>query len=239
MKVSEIFGPTIQGEGDLIGTPTVFVRFGGCDYRCAWCDTLYAVLPEHRDEWQSMTPDDILAEVNRLSPDPILITLSGGNPAIQPPNEMEQLINAGHLAAHRFTVETQGSLAPDWLSRLDHVTVSPKPPSSGMANKTDLPTLHHILDGNERASLKIVVFDDTDLDWALHLFSHFPATQTFLQVGNHDVAPAQTELRRRSHAEELFERLRWLADAVIERQAHHVRVLPQLHTLMYGNQRGV
>jgi 7-carboxy-7-deazaguanine synthase len=40
--ISEIFGPTIQGEGALVGKPTVFVRTGGCDYRCDWCDTVYA-----------------------------------------------------------------------------------------------------------------------------------------------------------------------------------------------------
>ena len=39
IAISEIFGPTIQGEGALIGKPTVFVRTGGCDYRCSWCDT--------------------------------------------------------------------------------------------------------------------------------------------------------------------------------------------------------
>ncbi len=43
IRVSEIFGPTIQGEGVLIGLPTVFVRSGGCDYRCSWCDSLHAV----------------------------------------------------------------------------------------------------------------------------------------------------------------------------------------------------
>ena len=43
IRISEIFGPTIQGEGALIGQPTVFVRTGGCDYRCAWCDSLHAV----------------------------------------------------------------------------------------------------------------------------------------------------------------------------------------------------
>jgi len=43
IRVSEIFGPTIQGEGALIGQPTVFVRTGGCDYRCSWCDSLHAV----------------------------------------------------------------------------------------------------------------------------------------------------------------------------------------------------
>jgi organic radical activating enzyme len=48
IRISKIFGPTIQGEGPLIGRPIVFVRTGGCDYRCSWCDTLYAVLPEYR-----------------------------------------------------------------------------------------------------------------------------------------------------------------------------------------------
>ncbi len=61
IRISEIFGPTVQGEGPLIGRPTVFVRTGGCDYRCGWCDTLYAVLPEYRDEWTLMAPAEILA----------------------------------------------------------------------------------------------------------------------------------------------------------------------------------
>ncbi|RWD90497.1 MAG: 7-carboxy-7-deazaguanine synthase QueE, partial [Mesorhizobium sp.] len=56
IRISEIFGPTVQGEGPLIGRPTVFVRTGGCDYRCRWCDTLYAVLPEFREDWTLMTP---------------------------------------------------------------------------------------------------------------------------------------------------------------------------------------
>lgn len=43
IRVSEIFGPTIQGEGALIGEPTVFVRTGGCDYRCVWYNTMHTV----------------------------------------------------------------------------------------------------------------------------------------------------------------------------------------------------
>ena len=66
IRISEIFGPTVQGEGPLIGRPTVFVRTGGCDYRCTWCDTLYAVLPAYHDEWALMTPADIIARVESL-----------------------------------------------------------------------------------------------------------------------------------------------------------------------------
>ena len=77
--VSEIFGPTVQGEGPLIGRPSVFVRTGGCDYRCRWCDTLYAVLPEHRGEWTAMTAEEIVARVGELAGGPLLVTLTGGN----------------------------------------------------------------------------------------------------------------------------------------------------------------
>ena len=67
VRISEIFGPTIQGEGVLIGQPTVFVRIGGCDYRCSWCDTLHAVDSAYRTEWKRMSAAAIMADVERLS----------------------------------------------------------------------------------------------------------------------------------------------------------------------------
>ena len=57
--ISEIFGPTIQGEGPLIGIPTIFVRTGSCDYRCSWCDSLYAVLPQYKKDWRKMTTGSV------------------------------------------------------------------------------------------------------------------------------------------------------------------------------------
>ena len=54
LRIAEIFGPTIQGEGALIGEPTVFVRTGGCDYRCTWCDSLHAVDSAYRHTWAAM-----------------------------------------------------------------------------------------------------------------------------------------------------------------------------------------
>jgi 7-carboxy-7-deazaguanine synthase len=84
ISTSEIFGPTVQGEGAVIGKPTVFVRTGDCDYRCSWCDSKFAVLPEFRSTWRRMSPIEIFYEIKKLSPRPILVTLSGGNPALQP-----------------------------------------------------------------------------------------------------------------------------------------------------------
>src|SRR5262245_32014811 len=130
VRISEIFGPTIQGEGPLIGRPSVFVRTAGCDYRCAWCDTLYAVLPEFRDEWVLRTPPQIMTRVNELARDrPVLVSLSGGNPALHP---LAPVIALGRRYGHSFALETQGSMAQAWFAELDWLILSPKPPSSGM-----------------------------------------------------------------------------------------------------------
>src|SRR5438270_5257128 len=141
IRISEIFGPTIQGEGPLIGRPTVFVRTGGCDYRCSWCDTLYAVLPQYRADWSPMGPAEILAQVDDLAHgEPVLVSLSGGNPALQP---LQLLIELGRSRRHSFALETQGSVAQPWFAALDWLILSPKPPSSGMP--TDWSAVHACL----------------------------------------------------------------------------------------------
>ena len=84
LRIAEIFGPTIQGEGALIGEPTVFVRTGGCDYRCAWCDSLHAVDTSYRRTWMPMTPDAVWDRIVQLSlGKPLTVSLSGGNPGFQ------------------------------------------------------------------------------------------------------------------------------------------------------------
>src|SRR3954470_24432474 len=80
--VVEIFGPTIQGEGAEAGLATHFVRFGGCDFRCAWCDTMYAVEPAAvRRNAERLSTEEIVERVEVLGGAPRWVTLSGGNPA--------------------------------------------------------------------------------------------------------------------------------------------------------------
>ena len=138
IKVSEIFGPTIQGEGALIGQPTVFVRTGGCDYRCSWCDTLHAVDSKFRASWTPMSADDIFARVQTLSGNkPLMVSLSGGNPAIRP---LKALIDLGHNHAYKFALETQGSIAQDWFADLDVLTFPPnRHPAVKIQIGTNLP----------------------------------------------------------------------------------------------------
>lgn len=238
IRVSEIFGPTVQGEGLLIGRPTVFVRTGGCDFRCTWCDTLYAVLPEYRDEWRAMSPEAIMAEVARLSGGrPVLVTLSGGNPALQP---LGSLIALGHAAGYQFAMETQGSVAQPWFAALDWLALSPKPPSSGMT--MDWEQFDDCIEqaaGGPTVFLKIVVFDRTDYDFARDVAARHPRLPICLQVGNHTPAEPNPAGQGGVDQEGLMARFRWLVEQVAKDHWHEATVLPQLHVLAWGNARGV
>lgn len=236
IRISEIFGPTIQGEGALIGRPTVFVRTGGCDFRCSWCDSLHAVDAAYRDTWTPMSVGAVLDEVERLSGGaPVLVTLSGGNPAIQP---LGPLIATGRGRGHGFAMETQGSVVRDWFCDLDMLVLSPKPPSSGM--ETDWDTVAACVDaaGQAETVLKIVVFDEVDYGWARDAAARFPGLPVCLQPGNHTPPPPDDDSATVDQ-DGIDERMRWLVDRVMQDQWFSVRVLPQLHVMLWGNKRGV
>ncbi|HEY0123415.1 MAG TPA: 7-carboxy-7-deazaguanine synthase QueE [Rhizobium sp.] len=237
IRISEIFGPTIQGEGILIGLPTVFVRTGGCDYRCSWCDTLHAVDSDYRDQWSPMSVDEIWLEVTRLSGGrPLTISLSGGNPAIQP---LGPLIARGHGEGYRFALETQGSLARDWFADLDVLVLSPKPPSSGMV--TDWAVFGDCLRlaaDRPQIALKIVVFDDLDYAYARDAAARYPHLPVYLQPGNHTPPPPDAD-DAMIDIDGIVDRMRWLVDKVTADRWFEARVLPQLHVLLWGNKRGV
>lgn len=238
--VSECFR-TVQGEGQLIGKPTVFVRTGGCDYRCGRCDTLYAVLPEHRAEWSPLTATQIMEEVERLAEyKPLLITLSGGNPAMQP---LEPLLDLGMARGYTFAIETQGSIAQPWFNKLAYLTLSPKGP--GMQNpwSTDWERLDRCIqaaqighEGNiPQICLKIVIFDEADYQYARQAAERYPVLPIYLQVGNHTPPQVADEI----DVAGLFTRLEWLIERVLQDRWYTVTVLPQMHTLLWGNKRGV
>ncbi len=234
IRISEIFGPTIQGEGPLIGRPTVFVRTAGCDYRCAWCDTLYAVLPDYRGDWQSMTANEILARVDALSgQQPVLVSLSGGNPAMQP---LDSFIQLARTRGHSFALETQGSLHQPWFRELDWLVLSPKPPSSKMT--TDWTAVKDCIAASEKraqCALKIVVFDEADYEFARDAARRLPETPLYLQIGNPTGASGSED----AGLSDLAARFRWLSEKVANDRWFGVHVLPQLHVLMWGNKRGV
>ncbi len=233
--ISEIFGPTIQGEGARIGQPTVFVRTGGCDYHCSWCDTLHAVEGAYRKNWREMTAEEIFQQVAVLSGGhPLMISLSGGNPAIQP---LGCLISLGKAKGYTFGLETQGSIAKEWFAELDLLTLSPKPPSSCMVTNWD--KLQECIDAAQKTSvvLKLVVLDDADFSYAQQVAERFPNLPVYLQPCNpvSSAAEGDVEVDFRS----MTQQLRWLVDKVLTAEWYKASILPQLHVLMWGHKRGV
>jgi len=238
IPVLEIFGPTIQGEGMVIGQKTMFVRTAGCDYRCRWCDSAFTWDGSARDEIRQMTAEEIWQELYSLGQNRFShVTLSGGNPALLA--SLGSLVRLLREKGIRTAVETQGSRWQDWLAEIDDVTLSPKPPSSGM--QTDWQVLDEIVRRlSERkhtgTSLKVVVFDEADFAYARQVHLRYPALPFFLQPGNSDLDLADTEALR----SKLLQSLAWLIEkAVDDPVMNDARILPQLHALVWGNKRGV
>lgn len=239
--ISEIYGPVIQGEGIVAGKPTIFVRTGGCDYLCSWCDSLYAVdAKKYKGSWQKLGAEAILVKCQQLAPAPMLITLSGGNPALQPCGD---LIDLGHKLGYTFAIETQGSKFPDWATALDSITLSPKPPSSGMITDWKLLSLwlSQTPSVPERC-LKVVVFDETDFGYAnaVREYARSWNVPMFLQAGtSNPYGQTDTFDGMSVFREAILQRTALLGDWVIREGWHDVRVLPQIHALLYGAKRGV
>lgn len=235
LPVVEIFGPTVQGEGPDAGRPAYFVRFGGCDYRCTWCDSMHAVDPaEVRENAERLTAEQIVQQLRELPSGPDFVVLSGGNPALL---DLHALVLALKQDGMRVAVETQGSRWRDWLSEVDRLVISPKPPSSGMAGPDELVALQTFMDNVTSAStpaLKIVVFDQTDLDWAAARHCDHPHLPLFLSTGTDIGLPEEETLAR------LRERYRWLCETVARRvDLRAASVLPQLHVIAWGTAKGV
>lgn len=225
IPVVEIFGPTIQGEGLLIGRQTHFVRLGGCDYRCVWCDSLHAVIPsEVRKNSVFMNADEIVKELQDRRKAPY-VTISGGNPAL---HQLGGFIAKLRHAGFRSVIETQGTKKPYWMSDVDTVVVSPKPPSSGMT--TDWKMLDEYMKLGQ-SHLKIVVFNDEDYAYASHVRTLYPEKMMFLSVGNNVGFDGPIEL---------LDKLNWLTGKLLtDSYMSDVIPLPQLHVLLWGNRQGV
>jgi len=160
------------------------------------------------------------------------VTISGGNPLLIA--GMKDLVEKLKARGVKLAVETQGSRYQDWLTQIDDVTLSPKPPSSGMS--TDWEKLDAIVERlrPEQTTFKVAVFDEVDLAYAKQVQTRYTPDVMYLSAGNPepgadgDITDAQ--LRR---LKQLWE------DVARDPSWQSVRVLPQLHTLLYANERGV
>jgi len=241
--VTEIFGPTVQGEGEHQGKPAYFIRFGGCDYRCEWCDTPHAVLPQAVRAAERLDAFEIVERLRSLPPGPGWVVITGGNPAL---HELGALVNALQEHNYKVSVETQGSQWKEWLRDCDSICVSPKPPSSGMStNKTEQSLSDFIKEAQgTNYFLKIVVFDHADYEWAKKIHKGYFFAPMYLSAGN-DAGktvgrPDRVDNRgTREVVNDLLERARWLTNRVmVDSAMMDVQVQAQYHVLMWGNEIG-
>lgn len=241
IPVAEIFGPTIQGEGPHVGMKTLFVRVAGCDFKCDWCDSKFA--------WEVVnalkyTPEQLAKELiqrcERTQTSNIVLT--GGNPCLY---DFEEVIELLHDHSITVDVETQGSIYPRWLYKVDLVVISPKAPSSKQRDVFE--DVHQFLlehfnrGSNQPIAIKIPVFDKIDFEFALKYYDMIYCVRRnclvdvdlYLSVGNTDVHESGVIAPR------ILADYEELIDMVSKSHMERVFVLPQVHTLVWGNRQGV
>jgi 7-carboxy-7-deazaguanine synthase len=224
VKIAEIFY-SIQGEGALIGTPSVFIRTSGCNLRCAWCDTPYT---SWAPEGEERSVDSIVEEVDRFGASHVVLT--GGEPMIAP--EIEVLT---HRLRQHVTIETAGTV--DAHVRCDLMSISPK-----LANSTP-----HDRDGGRWAAQHERLRYQPEV--LKRLIQLYPYQLKFVIVDPADLAQVRTIVEAIGAAKSrvvlmpegvdapvLAERGRWLAE-ISKREGF--RFSPRLHIDLWGNRRGV
>ena len=225
LVVSEVFGPTFQGEGPSSGQRAMFVRLGRCNLDCAFCDTAYTWDWTRYDpdaELRRRSVDDVLAELDRIGA-PLLV-ITGGEPMLQQ-RHLVPLVRGARIRGWRVEVETNGTIAPrDPLPALvDQWNVSPKLAGSGvdLARRWQ-PDALRALAGTGRAIAKFVVRSPSELDEAAAVAEAGHLTEVW-------VMPEATDART------LVARLALLAPDVLARGWH---LSSRLQVLVWGNERG-
>lgn len=167
MRIAEIFH-SIQGEGKLAGTPSLFIRASGCDLRCRWCDTPYA---SWHPEGEEMSPEQIMQRLRALPPTGHAV-LTGGEPLIMP--DALELCDALKSAGLHITVETSATVYRPL--RLDLASISPKlsnstPPAEAGENviraherrRLNIAAIQQFIDTSPGFQLKFVVMSEADI----------------------------------------------------------------------------
>ena len=229
MLVMEIYR-SIQGEGTLIGIPTTFVRFFACNLRCSWCDTRYSWSVREGGVWQNLSPQIVADEVITLGARHVVLT--GGEPLLQ--KELPHLAALLKAQAYHLTIETNATIMREpLLPLIDLWSLSPKLNSAG-ENYLRPETLERFLDvlRPDQQQWKFVVRDDADERLLRTLLASYPA---FIKQQLPIILQPEGESAQAAypHAlERLAERLRdpfW--------RLYNVRVLPQLHIIIWGRKR--
>jgi 7-carboxy-7-deazaguanine synthase len=224
MRIAEIFY-SVQGEGSLVGVPSVFVRTSGCNLRCTWCDTPYT---SWNPEGEDLALSEILTRVGSFTAARHVV-LTGGEPMIA-----AGLVDLSRQLRERglhITVETAGTVFTEVAC--DLMSISPKlsnstPEGTFQAHHEKLRIQPGVLQRLMREydyQLKFVIAREQDVEEARNVIANLdaPAEKVILMAEG-------------VSAGILHERGLWLAELC---KQYGYRFSPRLHVDLYGNKRGV
>lgn len=225
LVINEIFGPTIQGEGPHLGQPCMFLRTGGCNLRCGFCDTKYTwdwSQYDPREELHSTPLEDIVAQLN-AQPFVRHLVISGGEPMLQQ-NNLRHLTGLLHQTGWTTEMETAGTIAPLYPDLVNHYNISPKLENSGNPlNRRYRPDVLERLQKLPSKCFKFVVTALSDFDEIDRL------------VQTHSLSPVYI-MPEGTNDDTLKERSQAITSAVIERGYW---LTTRLHITLFGNKRAV
>jgi 7-carboxy-7-deazaguanine synthase len=156
MQITEIY-KSIQGESTYAGLPCVFVRLTGCNLRCSWCDSEYTFTGGQR-----RTVEEVVEEVEQLSPGGGLVEITGGEPMLQEREVvplMQRLVDKGYT----LLLETSGERPLQRVPARVIKIVDVKCPNSGEPGTFDMENLEVL---NRQDEVKFVLSDREDYEFA-------------------------------------------------------------------------
>jgi 7-carboxy-7-deazaguanine synthase len=156
MQITEIF-KSIQGESTHAGLPCVFVRLTGCNLRCSWCDSEYTFTGGHR-----MSLEEVIEDVERLSPGRGLVEITGGEPMLQEREVvplMQHLLDAGYTVLLETSGERPLQRVPKGVMKI----VDVKCPNSGEPDTFHMENLETLAQSDE---IKFVLSNRVDYEFA-------------------------------------------------------------------------
>lgn len=227
LPVSEVFGPTFQGEGPHTGRRVGFVRLGYCNLDCSWCDTPYT-WDNTRFDVHAEAPRTAITEVHqRLAAMGVdTVVLSGGEPMMWAHTESLGTLLSGPWEWH---VETNGTKEPPagWRHVVAHTTVSPKLANSGIPEARRL--IPEALTAWAKATttgqviFKFVVSAPADLDEVAALADTYAIPARHIWIMPEGTSPVR-----------IIKTHQGIAEAVL---AAGYNTTTRLHTLLWHNQR--
>ncbi|MCX6955230.1 MAG: 7-carboxy-7-deazaguanine synthase QueE [Verrucomicrobia bacterium] len=230
MLVSEIFY-SLQGEGELTGVPSVFVRSSGCNLRCAWCDTPYA---SWNPEGDTKTVAQILGEVQSHAAARHVV-LTGGEPMLA--KDMRPLAAELKKLGHHITIETAATVAPDGIA-CDLASLSPK-----LLNSAPDAQEHGVWRKKHEATRWQPDVVRQWIDAYPYQFKFVVARPEDVEELEHMLAALHREIPRHkvllmpeaTTLEKMRGRASWLGELC---KARGYRYAHRLHIELYGNKRG-